>query len=76
MPPRRGTGVPMVGGAGCSAVRKRGESKLALSMAQASPSHNDQEARPPSTQVELGYRLCLLIEENRTIMLRCGNACF
>jgi hypothetical protein len=48
----------------------------ALSKAQASPAHNDREARPPATQVELGYRLCLLIEVKQTTMLQCGNRRF
>ena len=37
---------------------------------------NGQAARPPATQVELGYRLCLLIEVKQTTMLQCGNLRF
>ena len=47
-----------------------------FSKAQASPAHNGREARPPATQVELGYRLCLLIEVKQTVMLQCGNSRF
>jgi DNA invertase Pin-like site-specific DNA recombinase len=59
---------------GLGSIRAPCSGSAALSSAQASRSHNGQEARRPATQV--GYRLCLFIEVKQTAMLRCGNRCF
>jgi hypothetical protein len=42
-------------------------------MSQASPSHDDKEARPLEAPVDFDYPICLLVEVKRSPILRCGN---